>query len=566
MREQTEKVISWLRRSWPLLVACGLGTSLVVYLGLIPWLPLTIAVAIIVGVVIVVRIFAPLRDLTPKSRSFETAPQPMDIVDLGRAEDYIDTHYDVAAIDYFIKVFTQLPDHLSRVDEDVHMTGRVARSTTHLIFRGVRDVDETPQGILLAPIAWARKGKLFADFRPFNHCDVLMPTLTHWQVNGLVTVAVRTLFEGAIRDAYARAKRGKPPELSIDERLVLLQMVQTATDPVPGVDRSAREQDLTRLVNSLDDKFSTEGKKVIWEFCESLIDIYVIVAEVGQPSGDNLMVGYSNTIVPELSGKETKLRAKHGLLPTSLDVSNPLVFQANSYHFEAFPGHGDMYVYDQRIEQLDSDRPVQLDKVSGQHQQWFIRKDQQQGSPAAHLYVRRQGSGTVPGHPRQLNGSRSTAGDVKSVIEFREVPPGGLGNAVTVSFVTAMIVTFFAVSGIGIDGSSGNIRHDITALMLTLPAFLAAAVGRGMTAERVLSTSLTAFRGLWVVAATSLIAVLLYIYSANRGIPVEVPIFPNYKLNVVWLLLALFSIGTLLYLRRRKNEERRHYLRVRTGK
>lgn len=548
-----------------------------VTLGLVSWLSLIIWPASIAGFAIGLKVFFVLRDLSPPETTFQTPPAPMDIVDLGRAEDYIDTHYDVAAIDYFIKLFTQLPEHLSRVDEDVHMIGRAAKSTTHLVFHGVLTPEEesqphgaaSPREILLAPIAWARKGKLFTDFRPFNHSGNLVPTLTQWQVGGLIVVTLRTLFERAVKDGLTGAEKGELPELSIDDRLILLRMVQTVTDPDAALHRSVHLAELTRLVDGLDAKYSPAGKKVIWDFCESLIDIYVIVAEVERPKGDNVMVGYSNTIVPELSGGDTEKRAKHGLLPTKLDVPNPLVFQAHSYHFEAFPGNGDMYVYDQRIEQLDSGRPADVEKVTGHR--WFIRKGEQEGSPAAHLYVRRQGSGTVPGQTQHLNGSKSTAADVKSVVEFREVPPGCLGNAVSVAFVTAAIVTLFAIFGTRV-GSSGtsNANQYIPALLLTLPAFLAAVVGRGMTAERVLSTSLTAFRGLWVVAGTSLTAVLVYIYGASIGLPLNIAIpavLPaDYQINLVWLLLALFSIGTLLYLRRRKNEERRHYLRVRTGK
>jgi hypothetical protein len=588
MREQIKKAVSWLRRFRAVLLAFGIGLLLTSFLRLGTMSSLLAYLGISMVLLGAILLFTP-KDLTPPSSHFETEPLPMDIFDLARAETYIYDHYGTHTIDYFFKLCTQLPDYLTRVDEDVRMTGRTAQSTTHLIFRWVppkrpkradRNKDNVENNALAVPIARVAKGGLFCDFRAFDQSGAMISTLPQWQVNGLVVAVVRNLFKRALGDG----------EVTIDDRFTVLRIVQIITDPRgEKAAINALMATLAQLVNGLDTRFSDESKRMIRELCESLVRSYLIVAEVDRPNGESLMVGYANTIVPVLSGRKTRIRAKHGLVPTELDVPNPLAFQAGSYHFEAFPG-GDMYVYDQRMEEFGTDREAQVDKVVGDAQRWFIRKDGQGGSPAAHLYVRRQDSGAVPGNVPRLNGARSSAGDVKSVIEFREVPPGALGNAVTVALVTAIIVTFFALFRVGIEPASplvgigseipqvgtglakGNNNQDIPALILTLPAFLAAAVGRGMTVERLVTTSLTAFYGLWVVVGTSLVAVLLYIYSANtslpKGLEIDIPIFAwlGHSLNILWILLALLSLAELVYLRRRKTEERRHYLRIRTSK
>ncbi|MFD1045658.1 hypothetical protein ACFQ1S_08805 [Kibdelosporangium lantanae] len=545
MREQIKKVVSWLIRLRAALPAFGIGLVSTSLLRLGTAQSLLIFLGISLFLWGMIEFFLPRRSVR-RNNNFQTVQVPMEVVDLGQAEDYVDTHYEPHVIQYFFKVFTQLPDYLTRVDEDVRMAGRTAQSTSHLLFRVAEKMPVG--GTLLAPIAWARKGRLFTDFRAFNHCGALVPTLSQWQVNGLIVVVVRTLFNRAVNNA----------SLSVDDRLAVLRIVQLVIDPAAR-NHGERLAALGRLVDDLDDKFIPYWRGVIRDFCASLIDIYLVVAEVARPDGDGLVVGYSHTIVPELVGRRTRTRARHGLLPTELDVPNPLAFQAGSYHFEAFPS-GDMYVYSQHMEELDSKLDMRVNQVVGDARRWYIRGNQDKGSPAAHLYVRRQGPGVVPGNSPRLNGASSEAGDVKSVIEFREVPPGALGNAVTAAFITALIVTFVAF--FGTPGSG----HDFLVLLLTLPAFLAAAIGRGMTADRLVTTSLTAYYGLWLVAATSLGAVLLSISGlGGEHLPWMVDLPWGREVNGVWILLALFSICVLLYLQKRKSEARRDYLDVRTS-
>jgi hypothetical protein len=263
---------------------------------------------------------------------------------------------------------------------------------------------------------------------------------------------------------------------------------------------------------------------------------------------------------------------KHGLLPTRLDIANSWALHADSYHFEVSVKNQEVYVYDHHLEMLESNNVLKQSDFKQKARQWYVRVYHEEARSVAHLYIRRQGHNSVPDRSTSTfrnNYARDHSTDFKSVIQFRETPPGSLGTAAAVALVTAVMITYFALFRVGIDPSSdlsrGTNNQDIPALMLTFPAFLAAVIGRGMSAERPHNSSLTAFYGLWFVASTSLVAVLLYIYSANRALPIEVK-FSVYggelRLNFIWVALSLFSISVYLHLRKRMREERDYYLRL----
>jgi len=76
---------------------------------------------------------------------------------------------------------------------------------------------------------------------------------------------------------------------------------------------------------------------------------------------------------------------------------------------------------------------------------------------------------------------------------------------------------------------------------------------------------LTAFYGLWLIVSLSILAVLMYIYSANNVLPLEVTISvfgTDLRFNLFWIALSLSTTGLYLYLRKRKNDEREYYLEL----
>lgn len=528
-------------------------------------------------------------DLSVSSTALgEPLPVSISTRDLSKAEDYIDQHYDVAAIDYFLKLLTQLPDYLSRVDENVQINGRQINTTTKLVFHGTQSRlqtdSKTPDGhkegytgTLLVPLARARKGLLFDDFKAFGPSGSQLPTLPQWQVYGLIAVTLRTLIgdtviESAVAEAAGENVVTRGNALSERDRLILLQIVRDIADV------TINENNRDSLSNHLDefgDRISFEWKRRLKSLCEFLIESYLIVVETKRQPGNNLLLNYSNTISSErLSlSREHIQRVKHGLLPTKLDIANAWALQADSYHFKVSATNQELYVYDHHLEMLESNVTITQDDFNKKAREWYVRVYHEEARPVAHLYIRRQGRNSVPDHRTpvsQNNYSHDTPIDFKSIIQLRETPPGSLGSAVAVALVAAVMITYFAFFRVGInpglDVSQGaNNNQDIAALILTLPVFLAGAVGRGMSAKRLRNSSLTAFYGLWVVTFTSLAAVLLYIYSANRTLLLEVTLSVyggKLGLNLIWVALSLFSIGVYLHLRKRMNEEREYYLHL----
>jgi hypothetical protein len=572
-----------LKRVWSsgtLLLVLFLGVTLLCFVPFGKSFSLLNLTPIIPASVLLFFYLARKSDLSVSSTALgKPLAAPISTRDLARAQDYIDRHYSINAVGYFIELLVALPGYLSRVDEKAQVNGRQINITTKLVFHGKQSLlqaDSKTTGdrkegypeTLLVPLVKARKGLLFDDFKAFGPSGSHLPTLPQWQVYGLIAVALRTLIERAIAGAGGVNVVAGGDALSERDRYVLLQIVR---DTAGAIINKSSSDDLSNQLDEFDNRISPEWKKHLKSLFETLIESYLIVVETERQPGDNLLINYSNTIFSErLScGREHIQRVKHGLLPTGLDIANSRALHAGSYHFEVSATNQELYVYDHHLEELGSSRPLEQEE-DFKARKWYVRVYHEEARSVAHLYIRRQGRDSVPDYSipaSQNNYSSDPPIDFKSVIQLREIPPGGFGNAVAIALVTAIMIAYFALFRVGIDPrldvSNANNNQDIPALMLTLPAFLAAAVGRGMSAERLRNSSLTAFYGLWVIASTSLTAVLLYTYSANRTLPLEITLAVyggELRLNLIWVALSLFSIGVYLHLRRKMNEEREYYL------
>lgn len=134
------------------------------------------------------------------------------ILDIAESEDYVDDHYELGAIEYFVNTLIQLPNYLSRVDETMEVDGRRATLRTELLFRGLSEgangatpaatgaVDngrisslrdhsdtikkdsESTSRTVLVPLLSAKKGLLFDGFSAFDSSNGAVPTLP--PVNG----------------------------------------------------------------------------------------------------------------------------------------------------------------------------------------------------------------------------------------------------------------------------------------------------------------------------------------------------------------------------------------------
>lgn len=130
---------------------------------------------------------------------------------------------------------------------------------------------------------------------------------------------------------------------------------------------------------------------------------------------------------------------------------------------------------------------------------------------------------------------------------------------------TAIVVSYYAFVRGALPSGSSEAARNILSVLLATPAFIAAALGRGITSENIRRTSMTTFYGLWIVVLTSVVAVLLFIFDVDRF---ESLIFPiqilglTQRLNIVWTCLALLSIATYLTLRKEKSDHRKYYLQI----
>ncbi len=172
----------------------------------------------------------------------------------------------------------------------------------------------------------------------------------------------------------------------------------------------------------------------------------------------------------------------------------------------------------------------------------YIRVYHEEGRPNAHLYVR----------PQEISNTANVGGlsRVKSIVQFREIPPGALGGATAVAFASAVIISFFALTRLG--------------LALVLPGFVTVLFGSWIELSRLRRASLTTYLALVGTMCFSLVASLYYLYSSVR--PVK-GTFSLYMLNshvaittdAGWLILMTVSVTHFLFLFRQVVSELKYY-------
>ncbi|WP_143446571.1 hypothetical protein [Kibdelosporangium aridum] len=506
------------------------------------------------------------------------APEDVDNAAIVRAEQYVDETYPLASVDYFCRMLTHLPSYLARVDERFELDGRTAVVQTRLIYRristaksrvlettlkartsgneGTQSSQETvPEpATVLVPLVSIKKGLLFDRFEAFDESGKNLATLTQWEVRGLLMVTLRALF---IQALVPDAKRS----LTKDDRHVLLNVAKFTVCATRGRDRvlaQRRRAKALRLIDNLsEDRFDTQKKASIRSFCESLSDDYLIVVELPMPTKENFAVSYRHVVTAaEVSiGPEQRARAKHGLLPVVVDAPMTWALRPDSYHFELVAPPG-QYVYDHHLERLESNKHLtQQDFCPGGVQQ-YVRLHHEQGRSQAHLYIRKV---------RYPTSETGQVPDFKSIIRFREIPPGALGSAVTVALVTALLISFYTFFYSGRPMPPSIPAQAILTLLLALPAFLAGGLGRSITSDALARTSLFTFYGLWTIVMTSLLGVGLFLADVNKHqfLNYHFPLFGHMQTaNTLWTILAMASFAMYLMLRKEKSDQRRYYLRI----
>ena len=169
--------------------------------------------------------------------------------------------------------------------------------------------------------------------------------------------------------------------------------------------------------------------------------------------------------------------------------------------------------------------------------------------------------------------SQDLLGPFKSVVELHEIPPGTLGAATVVAFGSAVLISFFALTHIGLDINTEALQpereqikailnSDVPALLLALPAFIGVLIGSWLDLSRLRRASLTTYLALAGTMLLSLASALLFVYDSNRLLT-EVQFTTVAGLIVKtdwrWLLLMAVAVTHFLFLLRTLFSEHRHY-------
>lgn len=490
----------------------------------------------------------------------------------------IDT-YDRAALGLMVKMLINLPQYLERINEDVAPQEEVPELdiVTHQVYRvgpigqnnkrhEEKERSNFPQ-TLLVPLVLVEKGTLLDGFEVSDSSGCEVPTLSYNQTRGLLAYAIETIINIAPTEAtgMARGERDK------NKKYARSCLTTVVCAPGPRKKQTPEKQrEISDLLKSIDGLPTTQDwKKRIRDFCETLADYYVIVAETGVPSGGVYVnLKYKQRVPLERSSLSVvnRMRSRFGLRFSAVDIPlNLFALGVEAYHLQmnATPMQ---YVYDHHLEWLgDTSRKqlVQSDLHNGDFKP-YVRLHYNTAQPAMHLYIRRQfdpkarpGITIKSGFPERL----------KSVVEFREIPPGTLGAATVVSVITAVIISFFAITQIGQEPSSSatapTVNSDIPALLLALPGVASLVIGSWLDLSRLRQASLATYLGLGVSAILSLASALYFLLNAYRVVPGRLTLWiaghVAIKTDVGWLLLAGIAITSCLFLCRDLAATSRYY-------
>jgi hypothetical protein len=495
--------------------------------------------------------------------------------------------YDTATLGLLVKMLINLPQYLERINEDVSPQEEVPELdiATHQVYRvgtirqdeehGEKGQDEdhgekeslfSPQ-TLLVPLVLAEKGTLLDGFEVSDSSDCEVPTLSYNQTRGLLAYAIETIINIAPRDTKGMSKA--ECEKNISHARSCLTSVVCA--PGPRKKQSPEKQkEVSDWLKSIDGlPTSQDWKKRITDFCETLADYYVIIAETNIPTGVYLSLKYKQRVPVERSSLNAvnRVRSRFGLRFSAIDIPlNLFALGVEAYHLQmnATPMQ---YVYDHHLEWLgDASRKrlVQSDLHNGDFKP-YVRLHYNTAQPAMHLYIRRQFDPSArPGVTIKSGFSER----LKSVVEFREIPPGTLGAATVVAAITAIIISFFAVTQIGQDPSTGvtttpTVSSDIPALLLALPGVASLVIGSWLDLSRLRQASLATYLGLGVSAVLSLASALYFLLNAYRVVPGHLTLWISahvaIKTDVGWLVLAGVAITSCLFLCRDLAATSRYY-------
>jgi hypothetical protein len=226
------------------------------------------------------------------------------------------------------------------------------------------------------------------------------------------------------------------------------------------------------------------------------------------------------------------------------------------------------YIFDHHLEWLTSGDAVKPGELKWGTFIPYVRLHYSSANPAAHLYIRRQSSSEEA--TKALQEASTHADRLKSVIEFREVPPGALGAATIVSLITAVIICFFALTQIGEEPTLAHpvtsLGSDIPALLIALPAVASLIIGSWLDLSRLRRASLTTYLGLGASLVLSLASALYFLWDAYKILPgrriLGLPGSITVRTDIGWLVLSGLAITCSLFLCRDVVRTSKYYFQL----
>lgn len=493
--------------------------------------------------------------------------------------------YQKRSLGLFTKMLIDLPTYVERISEIAVVEDELPQlivSTAQVFRIGVlqeasgKEHARTPS--LIVPLLFVQKGRLLDGFTVSDADGRELSTLSYNQTRGLLAYAIRIVIQNA-----PASQNGMSQEERDDK---IKEVVRNLTKAICGPGPHNRQDEPVRTeignhLNSVEQlPIKDDWKKKIRAFCESLVDYYVIVAEVPPPEGAHVQISYRQRVPIESSSLRlaNRWRSRFGLRFAIVDIPLHLfALRAEAYHLQmnAAPMQ---YVYDHHLEWLTSEFRVTYDDLCYGKVKPYVRLHYNTAEPAMHLYIRRQSESRAATEKEHQDSGvvqqlKAWPDRLKSVVEFREIPPGALGAAAAISFMTTALIVFFALTRIG-EGQSANatvtVASDIPALLIALPGIASLIVGAWLDLSHLRRASLTTYWGLGGSMMLSFASALYFLLDAYKDVPGKLTILITSSIeihtDIVWLVLAGLSISCTLFLSRDVIASSRYYFRSVKGR
>jgi hypothetical protein len=224
-------------------------------------------------------------------------------------------------------------------------------------------------------------------------------------------------------------------------------------------------------------------------------------------------------------------------------------------------------VFDHHLERLATQEHVTQDDIVSDRFTPYVRLYHNEARSNAHLYIRYQALDTAADSAKvkdrvQASGpyeSETYSDRLKSVVRFREIPPGALGGVTVIAWASTVIIYFFALTRLGLDIEAANVngvrtivKADMPALLLALPAFSGVLIGALLDQSRLRRTSVTTYVALACVMSISIFSALYFIYDSGKDFPIGLSfILPgtfSLETDLIWVCLMVLSSALALFL------------------